>query len=68
MKVNEKIIQALKSVEVILLAFLLVCFVIVQAVYPSGSWLQSIALTVVVLVIRVAFKVSESKGDTQVVD
>jgi len=64
MTLLQKIKKAAFSTEVVLLAFLLVCFVFVQAFYPEKSWLQSIGLTVVVIVVRVLFKISEAK-DTE---
>lgn len=67
MKVNNKIFKALLSVEVILLAFILFAFILVQIFYPLHSAVQAIALFIAVIFIRVAFKISEAKGDTQVV-
>lgn len=68
MKINKDIINAALSVEVILLAFILGGFVALQAFYPKHSALQALALLITVLFIRIAFKISESKGDTQIIE
>lgn len=68
MKLNKKIIQAIKSAEVILLIVLFFTFILIQTVYPAWSFAQALVMAVVVIAIRIIFKVSESKDNTQIIE
>ena len=55
MKLNEKILKALQSGQVILLSILLLALIILMAVFPNYSWIMmSVGSIFIILILVVA--------------
>ena len=67
MEANKNLFSKVVSVEVVLLAVILLGSTILVAIYPENAWFKSLVTAILALVVRISFKLSGSDDDTQVI-
>lgn len=68
MKFNQKLLKALKSAQIVLLAIMLFALILIMLFYPQASWLHMAVGSIFIILILVVVLASGFNNDEELIN